>query len=316
HCYRMLGSLHDAEDALQDVLLRAWKGIARFEARSSLRGWLFRIATNACLSAIERRPPRVLPLTYGPDADPRTFGEAPPLVETVWIEPYPDEQLGLATGLAGPAARYEQRESVELAFVAALQLLPARQRAVLIMREVLGFTAREVADALETSLAAVNSSLQRARRTVEEQLPEQSQQEAARALGDEALRALVASYMDALERSDIPAVVALLTDDATWSMPPWADWYRGLASIRGFLGAHALNDLDWRHVPTHANGQPAVGCYLRSDDGTHHVLTVIDVLTLRDSRIAAVTAFLDPAILPRFGLPATLPPRMPCERDG
>jgi RNA polymerase sigma-70 factor, ECF subfamily len=307
HCYRMLGSVHDAEDALQDVMLRAWKGIARFEARSSLRAWLFLIATNACLNTIERRPPRRLPTGYGPHADPHAFGEQPPLVETVWIEPYPDEQLGLAEGLATPAARYEQRESVELAFVAALQLLPARQRAALIMREVLGFSAREVAEMLDTTPASVNSSLQRARKTIAEQLPEQSQQAAVRSLGDDAVQALVRRYMQAMERGDIPAVVALLTEDAVWSMPPWAEWYGGLGAITVFLRECALNDVSWRHLPTHASGQPAVGCYMLSEDRSRYELKVIDVLTLSGARIAAVTAFLTPGVYRRFGLPETLP---------
>jgi RNA polymerase sigma-70 factor (ECF subfamily) len=308
HCYRMLGSVHDAEDALQDVLLRAWRGLARFEARSSLRSWLFRIATNICLNAIERHPARRLPIAYGPDGDPHAFGERPPLVETVWLEPYPDEQLGLASGFAAPAARYEQRESVELAFVAALQLLPGRQRATLIMREVLGFSAREVADLLETTVASVNSSLQRARKTLGEQLPEQSQQTAVRALGDEGVRSLVRSYMQAMERSDIPAVLALLTEDATWSMPPFADWYKGVDAITGFLAEVALKDVSWRHLPVHASGQPAVGCYMLSAERGVYELQVIDVLTLVGSRIAAVTAFLTPEVFRRFGLPETLPP--------
>jgi RNA polymerase sigma-70 factor (ECF subfamily) len=163
HCYRMPGSVHDAEDALQDALLRAWRGLARFEGRSSLRAWLYRIATNACLTAIERRPSRVLPMAYGAAGDPQ-FAHEPPLEEPIWIEPYPDAQLGIADGLAAPAARYEQRESVELAFVAALQVLPPGQRATLIMREVLGFSAREVAESLGTTVASVTSALQRARR--------------------------------------------------------------------------------------------------------------------------------------------------------
>src|SRR4051794_11483182 len=174
HCYRMLGSVQDAEDALQEAMLRAWRGLPRFEGRSSLRSWLYTIATNTCLNAIERRPKRVLPIDYGPATDPHT-GPGEPLVESVWIEPYPDENLGLEDGLAGPDARYEQREAIELAFIAALQHLPANQRAVLILREVLGFSAREVAEALDTSVASVNSALQRARVAVEERVPEQSQ---------------------------------------------------------------------------------------------------------------------------------------------
>ena len=179
HCYRMLGSVHDAEDALQDATLRAWRGLSRFEGRSSLRSWLYTIATNACLNAIARRPKRVLPIDYGPASDPHNApGE--PIVEQVWIEPYPDEMLAIEDGPAAPEARYEQREGVELAFIAALQHLPANQRAVLILREVLGFSAKEVAESLDTSVASVNSALQRARVAVDERVPEQSQQETLR----------------------------------------------------------------------------------------------------------------------------------------
>src|SRR4051794_34319186 len=208
HCYRMLGSVHDAEDAIQEALLRAWRGLPRFEGRSSLRSWLYTIATNTCLNAIERRPKRVLPIDYGPATDPHV-GPGEPLVESVWIEPYPDENLGLEDGLAGPDARYEQREAIELAFVAALQHLPANQRAVLILREVLGFSAQEVADALDTSVASVNSAMQRARATVDAKLPAQTQQATLRELGDEKLRELVERYVDAWLRCDVDAVVAM-----------------------------------------------------------------------------------------------------------
>src|SRR3954465_4302543 len=190
HCYRMLGSGHDAEDALQEALLRAWRGIARFEGRSSLRSWLYTIATNTCLNAIERRPKRVLPVDYGPAADPHG-GPGEPVVESVWIEPYPDESLAPEDGKARPEARYEQRESLELAFIAALQHLPPNQRAVLVLREVLGFSAKEVAESLDTSVASVNSALQRARVAVDERVPEQSQQETLRSLGDDEEREIV-----------------------------------------------------------------------------------------------------------------------------
>src|SRR5436190_3245428 len=196
HCYRMLGSVHDAEDALQETLLRAWRALPRFEGRSSLRPWLYTIATNTSLNAIEKRPKRVLPIDYAPAADPHD-GPGEPIVESVWVEPYPDEQLGLEDGYAAPEARYEQREGVELAFIAALQNLPATQRAVLILREVLGFSAREVAESLDTTVASVNSALQRARASVEERMPEQSQQATLRALGDEGLREIVDGYVDA-----------------------------------------------------------------------------------------------------------------------
>src|SRR3989440_8192073 len=199
HCYRMLGSVHDAEDALQEASLRAWRGLARFEGRSSLRSWLYTIATNTCLNQIAARPKRVLPIDYGPAYDPhRPPGE--PVIESVWVEPYPDEMVGLEDGLAAPEATYEQREAVELAFIAALQHLPPNQRAVLILREVLGFSAQEVAEALETSVASVNSALQRARKTVDERLPDSSQQANLRALGDEKVRDIVESYMAAMAR--------------------------------------------------------------------------------------------------------------------
>src|SRR3989441_6619964 len=234
HCYRMLGSVPDAEDALQETLLRAWRGLPRFEGRSSLRSWLYRIATNTCLDVIARRPKRVLPIDYGPAADPHD-GPGEPLVESVWVEPYPDEKLGIEDGLAGPEASYEQRESVELAFIVALQHLPARQRAALILRDVLGFSAREVAELLDTTTASVNSALQRARTAVDERLPEQSQQATLRSLGDHAVRDIVDGYVDAWERGDVDAVVAMLTDDAGFAMPPLASWFRGGAAIKIFL---------------------------------------------------------------------------------
>ncbi len=303
HCYRMLGSAADADDALQEVLLRAWRGLHAFEGRSSLRSWLYRIATNVCLTLLDRRPKRMLPLDHGPPADrPEPDGE--PLVESVWIEPYPSAEL--EDGRATPEARYEQRESVELAFVAALQHLPPNERAALLAREVLGLSARETAEALETTTAAVNSALQRARRFTRERLPAASQQAALRSLGDERLRALVADYADALERGDVDALLAMLSEDATWSMPPLAQWYRGHEAIAGFLRAGPFT-VRWRHVPVRANGQAAVGCYLWSEDRGRFVAYVIDVLELRGDRIAAVTGFIDAAHFPRFGLPDELP---------
>jgi RNA polymerase sigma-70 factor, ECF subfamily len=299
HCYRMLGSVHDAEDALQETFLRAWRGLPRFEGRSSLRSWLYRIATNACLDAVARRPKRVLPIDYGPGADPhQSPGE--PLVESVWVEPYADGRLGLEDGLAAPEARYEQRESVELAFIAALQHLPPRQRAALILREVLGFSAREVAESLETSVASVNSALQRARQTVDERLPEQSQQPTLRSLGDERLRAIVQDYTDAIQRGDVDAVVTMLTEEATWSMPPLPGWYRGREAIVAFLTDYPLRER-WRHVPTRANGQLAVGCYMWNEERESYLAAVLDVLTLQGSRIAAVTGFVSPWVFRRFG---------------
>jgi RNA polymerase sigma-70 factor (ECF subfamily) len=305
HCYRMLGSLHDAEDALQEALLRAWRGIARFEGRSSLRTWLYTIATNTCLTAIARRPARTLPVDYGPAADPHdASGE--PLAESTWIEPYPADELGLATGLATPDALYERRESVELAFVAALQRLAPRPRAVLMLREVLGFSAREVAEALDTTVASVNSALQRARKTVEERMPPISQQATLRALGDERMRAIVEDYTDALERGDVDAVIAMLTEDATWSMPPLPEWYGGEEAIVEFLVRGPMRQR-WRHLATQANGQLAVGCYMWDADAGAYAAQVIDVLTLREDRISAITAFIDGSLFARFGLPPVYP---------
>jgi RNA polymerase sigma-70 factor, ECF subfamily len=292
HCYRMLGSVHDAEDALQEALLRAWRGLDRFEGRSSLRSWLYTIATNTCLSLIERRPKRVLPIDYGPAADPHDGHDAP-LVESVWVEPYPDEALGLEDGFAGPEARYELRESVELAFVAALQHLPANQRAVLILREVLGFSAQETAESLETTLASVNSALQRARKAVDERLPEQSQQATLRSLGDDGVREVVESYMDAMGRGDVDAVVGMLAEDAAWSMPPLASWYRGHDALRGFLTVGPLSgEFRWRHLPARANGQLAVGCYTWHADEESYLPFALDVLTLDGAQIEEVTAFI------------------------
>jgi len=292
HCYRMMGSVHDAEDALQDALLRAWRGLPRFEGRSSLRSWLYKIATNACLNAVARRPKRVLPIDHGPPADPHDV-PGTPLVESTWVEPYPDERLGLEDGHAGPEARYERRESVELAFVAALQHLAPNQRAVLILREVLGFSGQEVADALETTVAAVNSAMQRARKAVDERLPERSQQATLRALGDEGLREVVEGYMDAMARGDVDAVVVLLTQDAVWSMPPLASWYRGRDEIAIFLATAPLNgEWRWRHLPARANGQAAVATYAWDEDDQTHRPFALDVLTLRDARIAQITSFI------------------------
>jgi len=305
HCYRMLGSVHDAEDALQDTLLQAWRGLPRFEGRSSLRTWLFRIATNASLKLIERRPRRVLPIDHG---SPAAVHDAPgePLVESVWLEPYPDRELGLADGFAAPEARYEQRESVELAFVAALQHLPARQRAALILHDVLGFSAREVAESLDTTVASVNSALQRARKGVDERVPAQSQQATLRSLGDERQRQIVERFIDAWERVDVDALVAMLTEGATWSMPPLPTWYRGLEAIAAFLTEFPLRHR-WRRVPTRANGQLAVGNYSLDAGKGRYTARVLDVLTLRDARIEGVTGFIMPELFGRFGLPDELP---------
>ncbi len=315
HCYRMLGSVDDAEDALQECLLRAWRGLPGFEGRSSSRSWLYKIATNTCLDAIARRRKRVLPIDTGPQA---AAGQDPgePLVESVFIEPYPDERIGIEDGYAVPEARYEQREAIELAFVAALQHLPARQRAVLIMREVLGFSAREVAESLETTTASVNSALQRARKTVDEKLPEQSQQATLRELGDKRIQELVAAYVDAFARGDAEAVRALLAADAVFSMPPWAAWWRGRDTIASFAEEAVEVCAVSRAIPIRANGQPALAYYKLAEDG-RSLPAALDVLTFEGGLIKDITAFVvvcegnsvssveEP--FARFGLPAELP---------
>jgi RNA polymerase sigma-70 factor, ECF subfamily len=308
HCYRMLGSAHNAEDALQEALLRAWRGLPKFEGRSSLRSWLYTITTNVCLKAIERRPKLVLPIDYGPAADPHE-GPGQPIAESVWLQPYPDEWLSVDHALAGPEARYEQRESIELAFIAALQHLPARQRAVLILRDVLGFSAREVAQALDTTPGSVDSALQRAHKTVDERLPEQSQQATLRALGDEGLREIVDGFVAAWERSDIDAVVAMLADDAAMTMPPLPTWYQGREAVAAFLRGWALaGTAPRRIVPTRANGQPAFGHYTWDAANEVFVPHAIHVLTLDGPSIGEITVFLTPEPFERFGLPDKIKP--------
>ena len=305
HCYRMLGSLHDAEDALQETLLRAWRGLPDFGGRSSVRTWLYTIATNVCMDVLGRRSKRVLPMDYGPPSSP-TKAAGEPLIESVWVEPYPDEALGLPDGPASPDARYEQREAVELAFVAALQHLPATQRAVLILREVLGFSAREVAESLGTSVASVNSALQRARRAVRERLPERSQQATLRSLGDERTRALIEAYLDAWGRADIDALRALLAEDAVFSMPPWPIWWRGGETIAGFSATAARVCPSTSKIATRANGQPAVASYGLDPESGRYTASAIDVFSFEGDAIKEITAFVNPGMFARFGLPAEL----------
>jgi len=306
HCYRMLGSVPDAEDALQEALLRAWRGLPRFEGRSSLRSWLYKIATNACLKAIERRPKRVLPIDYAPAADPHD-GPGEPVIESVWLEPYPDERLGLEGGLLGPDARYEQREGVELAFIAALQHLPARQRAVLILRDVLGFSARETAEALETTPVSVDSALQRAHKAVNERLPKQSQQATLRSLGDDTLSEVVERYVAAWERSDVEAIVAMLTEDARMTMPPLPTWYDGREEVAVFLSGWPLAcGKRWRLIPARANGQLAFGAYLWDEEMHAFMPHGVNMLTLRGAHIEEITAFLTTEALQGLGLPDTI----------
>jgi RNA polymerase sigma-70 factor, ECF subfamily len=307
HCYRMLGSLHDADDALQDTLLRAWRALPKFRGRSSLRTWLYRIATNVCLDAIARRPKRVLPIDYGPATGPGGDEPEQPAPDSVWIEPYPDETLGVADGEAAPDARYERREALELAFVATLQHLPPRQRAVLILRDVLGFSAKESSESLETTVASVNGALQRARRTVDERLPEESQQATLHRLGDRRLREIVKRFADAFERGEIDAILAMLADDATFGMPPYPGWSRGRDAVADSWLMPTGPPPRLRYIPVRANGQLALATYLLDREAGGYLPLALDVLTLRGAVIADVTAFRTPAIFPRFGLPDEIP---------
>jgi RNA polymerase sigma-70 factor (ECF subfamily) len=292
HCYRMLGSLHDADDALQETSLRAWRGLSRFEGRSSLRSWLYTIATNACLTQIERRPKRVLPIDYAPASGP-DVAPGEPVTESVWIEPYPDEVLGVEDGPAAPEAQYERREGLELAFIAALQHLAPNQRAVLILREVLGFSANETAQILDTTVPSVNSALQRARGAVSERVPEQSQQATLRALGDEQLKALVERYVDAWERNDVEQFAAMLAEDATFAMPPLATWYSTREGIEGWARSFSMSGAwRWRGLQTRANGQVALAFYSWDERGHAYLPFALNVLGFRGERVSEVTAFI------------------------
>jgi RNA polymerase sigma-70 factor, ECF subfamily len=299
HCYGMLGSVHDAEDALQDGLVRAWKALPTFEGRSSLRSWLYSVVTHACLDAARRRGRRATPVDLGPASD-HAIVDLAPRTDVAWLGPYPDAMLA--------DARHEQREAVELAFVAACQHLPGNQRAALLLFDVLGFSAAEIAEMMRTSRASVNSALQRARAVVAEKVPPRTQQQTLRELGDARLREVVAGFAAALERRDTEGLVALLTEDVTWVMPPLPHWYRGLPAVTEWAAQVPLGSCGaWRHLATGANGQPAVACYLWDDAAGAHVAWGVDVLTLRGDRVAGVTSFLGRDQFVAFGLPAALP---------
>ena len=304
HCYRILGSVQDAEDVLQETLLAAWRGLERFDGRSSLRVWLYRIATNRSLNAVRdkaRRPRTLEPMAEPPTPTRRT--------EPVWLEPYPDALLGaVADSSPGPDARYELKEAVGLAFVTALQHLPPRQRAVLVLRDVLGFRATEVADILETSEAAVKGALQRARARLGNRLPA-GDRERAPLPRSPRQRELVGRFADAVERGDVDGVVALLTDDGRLTMPPQPFEYQGHAAIARFLRDRAaVRGRPLRLAPTRANGQPAFGCYLPDAEPAIARPYGMIVLTLAGDRISAITWFGETSVFPHFGLPESLRP--------
>jgi RNA polymerase sigma-70 factor (ECF subfamily) len=301
HCYRMLGSFSDAEDALQNTLLAAWQSLGGFEGRASLRTWLYRIATNRCLDARRaagRRPAKEWDVPNVEVPEPTRLGEV------AWLEPFPDALLEGAIGVPlGPEARYEQTESISLAFVTALQVLPPRQVAVLILRDVLGFHAREVAAMLDSTVESVNSALKRARASLEHRRPPAPPP----ATGSASEDAIVARFTSAWESADVDALVALLTDDVFVSMPPLPFEYEGRDAVARFcatmFGTGRRSDL----VPARANGQPAFGAYLRTVAGIRHGTGLL-VVTLSGDRICAITRF-EASVLPSFGLPRSLPGR-------
>jgi RNA polymerase sigma-70 factor (ECF subfamily) len=305
HCYRMLGSVQDAEDALQNTLLTAWQGLGGFEGRASLRTWLYKIATHRCLDArraASRRPAKEWDVPGVEPPEPTRLGEV------VWLQPFPDALLeGAAGGPLGPEARYEQAESISLAFVTALQMLPPRQLAVLILRDVLGFHASEVADMLESTVDSVTSALKRARASLQRRPPATAGREPPPPAGSPAEDAIVAKFVRAWESADLDALVTLLTGDVFMSMPPMPFEYQGRDVVArfcaGLFGAGRRFDL----VPTRANGQPAFGAYLRARGGIRHGVGLY-VLTLTGDRICALTRF-DNSVLPWFGLPRSLPDR-------
>ncbi|WP_460357311.1 sigma-70 family RNA polymerase sigma factor [Actinoallomurus acanthiterrae] len=303
HCYRMLGSFQDAEDALQDVLLSAWRGLGGFDGRASIRTWLYRIATNRCLSALRaasRRPAKEWDIPGVEPPEPTRLGEV------AWLEPYPDALFEGAINLPlGPEARYEQTESISLAFVTALQVLPPRQIAVLILRDVLGFHANEVADMLDTIVESVKSALKRARAGLERRRSTAADREPPPASDSPAEDAIVAKFVSAYESADVDALVALLTDDAFVSMPPLPLEYEGRDVVARFCALLFRAGRRFDLVPTRANGQPAFGAYLRAPTGISHG-TGLFVLTLAGDRICAMTRF-ENSVLPSFGLPRSLP---------
>jgi RNA polymerase sigma-70 factor (TIGR02960 family) len=305
YCYRMLGSLQDAEDVLQDTLLGAWQGLNGFEGRASIRTWLYRIATNRCLNArrsASRRPAKEWDIAAYEPPEPTRFGEV------VWLEPFPDTLLERVMDVPlGPEARYEQAESISLAFVTALQILPPRQLAVLVLRDVLGFHASEVADMLDSTIDSANSLLKRARATLQRRLSTSTDREPAPAPDSPSEQATVAEFVRAYESGDLDALVALLTDDVFLSMPPLPLEYEGLDVVTRFYASMIGSGRRFDLVPTRANGQPAFGAYLRASTGIRHGTGLL-VLTLTGDRICSVTRF-DTSVLPWFGLPRSLPSR-------
>jgi RNA polymerase sigma-70 factor, ECF subfamily len=311
HCYRLLGSVHDAEDLVQDTMLRAWRHFDTFKGSASLRTWLYTIATNACLDVLKKRSPRTLPTVAYPRADP-SRPIAPPIAEAIWLEPYPDSWMAEAT--ENPEARYSRYESVSLAFLTAIQLLPPRQRAILILSDVLDRHASEIAHLLELSVSAVNSALHRARVTLEKNYHTDKREMESGSLPDEETSTLLSRYVHAWEEDDVAGLVALLKEDAILNMPPYPSWYRGREAIRAILHVapfRAGMQNRWRLSPTHANGQPAFALYRADESKTSYRAYGLQLITIDRSRlpeqIAEVTIFHTSSLVTSFGLPSQLP---------
>lgn len=300
YCYRMLGGAFETDDAVQETMVRAWRALDRFDGRSSLRTWLYRIATNVCLDSLNSRNRRALPMDFGPASPPVAESLGQPRPEATWIQPMPDSEVLAPT--ADPAELAVQRDSVRLAFIAALQHLPPRQRVVLILREVLRWSAAEVAELLETTVASVNSGLQRARATLTAIDPDADRSAVPL---DAAQQDLLDHYLRAFTRYDIDALVQLLRQDATASMPPFALWLSGRDDIGAWHRGPGHACRDSRLVPLEVNGSPAFAAYKRADDGTHRPFS-IQVLDLDGDRIGRITYFLDTTLFERFGLPPQL----------
>jgi RNA polymerase sigma-70 factor, ECF subfamily len=313
HCYRILGSLHEAEDMVQETMLKAWKRLDTYEGRASFRAWLYKIATNTCLDYLDqRRSRRLLPLDVNPASDPNT-SILPPAAEMTWLEPFPDEWLR-DTQAINPEARYTDRESISLSFMTALQYLPPRQRAVLILRDVLDFSANETAEVLEITVSSANSALHRARATLAQRYYGREVESSASSTNDERTQWLLDHFVQAWETADVEGLVALLKEDAMLAMPPSPSWYQGREAIRRFVAVTVFGDNGmfsgkaagrWRLIPTRANAAPAFALYQRDDKNEYQAFG-LHVLGYDAGGLDQIISFIDPSLPIRFGLSAAL----------
>src|SRR6266540_4274810 len=313
HCYRILGSLHEAEDMVQETMLKAWKRLDTYEGRASFRSWLYKIATNSCLDFLDQKKSRLLlPFEERSPSDPKT-PILPPTPEISWLEPFPDEWLGDKSAL-NPEARYSNTESISLAFLTALQTLPPRQRAVLILREVLDFSANETSEVLELTTPSVNSALHRARTTLSRRYPQSEREDLTMSSMDEKTQRLLDHFVQAWESADVNGLVALLKADAALAMPPSLSWYQGQSAIRTFVATTVFGDdgmfpgqavKRWRLLPTNANGAPAFPLYQRDEKDEYQPFGLI-ALTIDKDKLSQIISFINPTLPPLFGFPAKL----------